>query len=297
MIGDPNQLPPIGRGRVFADTMEWLNVEYPSNVGTLTDNIRQLVNRVEGNGRGILDLTDVFIQEHHQISDGTEAAKLKASQEELFSKILEYGNGDVDKDLGVYFWTEQEELESLLTDVMVQDMQEYTDFDMLSGDVSFDKLWQQMIRDENGDSNTEVVQVISPYRGEYYGTDAINLLMQKTFNSHWSKKQLDGIGYFDKVIQFKNRPQSDPAYAYNDSTRRNEKAFDTIMVRILAGMKTENISRSKRFLIIWSWHMQSVSINRRVLNLITCILLFPAGRVICFRWNCYILQSLVRRKK
>ena len=56
LIGDPNQLPPIGRGRVFADTIEWLNAEYPQNVGTLTDNIRQLVNRVEGNGNGILNL-------------------------------------------------------------------------------------------------------------------------------------------------------------------------------------------------------------------------------------------------
>ncbi len=36
-IGDPNQLPPIGRGRVFADTIEWLNEEYLDNGGTLTD--------------------------------------------------------------------------------------------------------------------------------------------------------------------------------------------------------------------------------------------------------------------
>ena len=48
--------------------------------------------------------------------------------------------------------------------------------------------------------------------------------MQKTFNSKWSKKQLDGIGYFDKVIQFRNRPQSDPAYAYQDSIKKNIKA-------------------------------------------------------------------------
>jgi hypothetical protein len=34
----------------------------------------------------------------------------------------------------------------------------------------------------------------------------------------------DGIGYFDKVIQFRNRPQSDPAYAYQDSTKKNIKA-------------------------------------------------------------------------
>lgn len=80
LIGDPNQLPPIGRGRVFADTIDWLKEEFPDNVGTLTDNIRQLVNTVEGNGHGILDLADIFIQEHHQMENGDEAAKLKAAR-------------------------------------------------------------------------------------------------------------------------------------------------------------------------------------------------------------------------
>ena len=46
----------------------------------------------------------------------------------------------------------------------------------------------------------------------------------KPFNAYWSKKKLDGIGYSDKVIQFRNRPQSDPAYAYQDSTKTNIKA-------------------------------------------------------------------------
>ena len=222
LIGDPNQLPPIGRGRVFADTIEWLNVEFPNNVGTLTDNIRQLVNAVEGNGHGILNLADIFIQEHLQNDDGNVAAKLKAARENLLEQIVENGNGDIDKDLGVYFWNEQEELETLLANVMVRDMQKYTG--VTPDPDNIDKLWFQMIRDPEGKSNPEVIQVISPYRGEFYGTGSINAFMQKTFNAKWSKKQLDGIGYFDKVIQFRNRPQSDPAYAYQDSSRKNIKS-------------------------------------------------------------------------
>ena len=73
-------------------------------------------------------------------------------------------------------------------------------------------------------SSDLIVQVISPYRGEFYGTGSLNLLLQKTFNARWSEKQLDGIGYFDKVIQFRNRPQSDPAYAYQDASKKNVKA-------------------------------------------------------------------------
>lgn len=223
LIGDPNQLPPIGRGKVFADTIDWLNEEHPDNVGTLTDNIRQLVNTVEGNGHGILELADIFIQEHQKSSNPEHVTKMKATKESRFEKIQINGNGDVDDDLGVYFWNEQEELESLLTNVMIRDMQKITGKDASEG---VDKLWQEMIRDNSvqNKSNPEVVQVISPYRGEFYGTGSINLLMQKAFNAKWSVKQLDGIGYFDKVIQFRNRPQSDPAYAYQDATKKNVKA-------------------------------------------------------------------------
>lgn len=187
LIGDPNQLPPIGRGKAFADTIAWLNEEYPGNVGTLTDNIRQLVNEVEGNGHGILDLADIFIQEHQQSSDPELVTERKAKKEDLFEKIQLEGNGNVVKDLGVYFWNEQEELESLLTNVMIRDMQEVTKLDAAGG---VDKLWQEMIRDkkERYKSNPEVVQVISPYRGEFYGTGSLNLLMQKVFNAKYSEK-------------------------------------------------------------------------------------------------------------
>ena len=124
LVGDPNQLPPIGRGKVFSDTIEWLNQEYPENVGVLCENIRQLVNRVEGNGCGILDLAELFIQEKQSDMEDTGAADtLKQKKEELFTKIMENGNGDIDKDLAVYFWKEQADLETLLRDVLTQDME------------------------------------------------------------------------------------------------------------------------------------------------------------------------------
>ena len=214
LVGDPNQLPPIGRGRVFSDVIEWLKEEYPENVGVLTDNIRQLDNTLRKSGNGILKLANVFIQEHLQCEDSNEAAILKAQKEEMFEQVLENGNGDIDKDLAVYFWNEQEELESVLTNVMIKDMQIATGTESIVGANSIEKLWQRTIKGEDGESNPDMIQVISPYRGEYYGTGSLNLLMQKTFNKKWSSDLLDGIGYFDKVIQFRNRPQSDPAYAY-----------------------------------------------------------------------------------
>ena len=40
--------------------------------------------------------------------------------------MLENGNGDVDKDLSVYFWQEQDDLEMLMKDRLLEDMQDFT---------------------------------------------------------------------------------------------------------------------------------------------------------------------------
>ena len=181
-----------------------------------------MVNRVENNGRGILELAEVFIQEKQQTEDTEEASLAKKEKESLFERIVINGNGNVDKDLGVFFWNDQEELEQLLTNVMLRDMQEYTK--MADTSIVPDKLWQQMIRNKDGSSNPEIIQVISPYRGEFYGTTSLNLLLQKTLNSEWSMKKIDGVGYFDKVIQFRNRPQSDQASAYDAAQKKNVSA-------------------------------------------------------------------------
>lgn len=218
LVGDPNQLPPIGRGKVFADAIEWLggDDEYSSNVGILTENIRQLVNTAEGNGTGILDLANVFIQEKQIAGEDSDAATgLKTEKEQIFTSILENGNGDVDKDLSVYFWQEQEELEMLMRDRIVHDMRAITDLPAET-DKELHELWTKAIGDA-----PERFQIISPYKGEFYGTMSINIFMQNTFNGHWSRKlSVDGIGLYDKVIQIRNRPASDKAYAYDWNERK-----------------------------------------------------------------------------
>ena len=222
LVGDPNQLPPIGRGKVFSETIEWLKREYPDNVGVLSENIRQLVNQVEGNGCGILDLAELFVQEKQSdMSNANLSDMLKQKKESLFFRILEYGNGNIDKDLAVYFWKEQNEMEEILCKILIKDMETMTGLKDYS---SPDKLWQQAIRKDDGTSNPDVIQIISPYRGEFYGTNGLNVLMQNSFNPFWSHKyNLDGISYFDKVIQFRNRPKSDLAYAYNLETKAVEQ--------------------------------------------------------------------------
>lgn len=227
LVGDPNQLPAIGRGRVFADTIEWLKKEYPQNVGVLTENVRQLVNRVEGNGDGILQLANVFIQERQKDeSDGNEAAILKMEKESIFKKIQDNANDDVDKDLSVYFWKEQDNLEELLKMVMVNDMKKISGNDTDLSPDSLNKLWQAVLKGEEPYSQVpEKMQIISPYRGEFYGSESLNLLMQSTFNNKWATKfKLDGITIYDKVIQKINRPKSNMASAYSFAEKANIEA-------------------------------------------------------------------------
>ena len=65
LVGDPNQLPPIGYAKVFADLIQWLPEE---NKGELKENLRQRENKLEGRGTGILELTSVFIQLNHRFA-------------------------------------------------------------------------------------------------------------------------------------------------------------------------------------------------------------------------------------
>lgn len=95
LVGDPNQLPPIGRGKVFSDTIEWLRKEYRENVGELKYNIRQMENKVHQCGTGIVDLAEILIQEKQNDIE-------KSMREIVLRKIQE---GDVvDKDLSVRYW-------------------------------------------------------------------------------------------------------------------------------------------------------------------------------------------------
>lgn len=219
LVGDPNQLPPIGRGKVFADAIDWLKSEeeYSSSVGMLTENIRQLVNTVEGNGTGILDLANVFIQEKQTAGEDSDAATtLKLEKEKIFASILENGNGDVDKDLSVYFWQEQDDFEKLMKDCLLKDMQDFTGQSAGNSDKELHALWEAAIKNA-----PERFQFISPYRGEFYGTMSINAFMQSTFNGYWSSRlNVEGIGLYDKVIQIRNRPASDKAYVYDWNARK-----------------------------------------------------------------------------
>jgi hypothetical protein len=208
LVGDPNQLPPIGTGRVFADVVEHLRREAPDAVVELKDNLRQMVNRAEERGTGILTLASLYRQ--RRLAD-TKDEDAEIDGEQFLRKVQE--GGEVDSDLRVIYWNEPAELAGQLIAQLTQDL-------IADGGAEatepFYKIW-----DKAFNWRPEYSQILSPCRGDLYGTEALNQALQKHKSSRWlDRGALDGITMFDKVIQIRNRTRSDPIFGYDFASRQ-----------------------------------------------------------------------------
>jgi ATP-dependent exoDNAse (exonuclease V) alpha subunit len=212
-VGDPNQLPPIGRGKVFADIIDWLRTHHPESVGELTDNLRQMENRVGGKGTGILDLASLYVRHANQ-TQKDEEAELRA--EEMFQRLQDLPpDGKLDSDLRVLFWKDAPDLLDKLVARMIADMEE--DSGQTLDREAPHKLWMEAAKSEDGVYRPEYQQVISPYLYEDFGTEAVNLRLQQEARGGALARvgSLSGITLFDKVIQIRNRGASEPLFAWN----------------------------------------------------------------------------------
>jgi exodeoxyribonuclease V alpha subunit len=213
LVGDPSQLPPIGCGKLFADTIDYLSRNEPLSIATLKDNLRLLENAVSEQGTAILKLASGYVRE-------SLAAVKDESLHLDFEKILKkvQDGGDVDKDLRVIYWNNAEELPHLLIQQMTNDMEKITG---LTGDPERPfELWKAAFN-----NRAEAFQILTPYRGELFGIEAINLAVQRHIGEGISDRvgAIDGITFFDKVIQIRNRPKSNMAHAYNLTSRKAER--------------------------------------------------------------------------
>ena len=217
LVGDPNQLPPIGRGKVFVDIIDWLIEQCSESIGILKTNLRQLENQLEGKGSGILNLANIYLREKTADID-------KPNQKSQAEKILAslQNEGDIDKDLRVLYWKDPEELKEKLKQAIISDIEKDT-----GEEFNYDKPYELLRKAETGNETNlrpSYFQVLSPYRGEEFGTENINLELQQFFNGYnvMNKGALGGITIFDKIIQIRNRSKSDPYKAFNCESRDKE---------------------------------------------------------------------------
>ncbi|MBC6444320.1 MAG: AAA family ATPase [Alphaproteobacteria bacterium GM202ARS2] len=211
LIGDPNQLPPIGRGKIFSDVIDWLDKKKPENIGYLTGNMRQLENKVEKKGTAILRLANMFIGK-----DARSNGQSKLSEDKKFLSQIHKGDV-VDEDMKIIYWDEPENLGEILLSAIEEDMQEHTG-ELLNQNKPYE-LWRAAFAWQ-----AHKYQILTPHRGKLHGVEALNDKVQKYLSSTLIERYgtLGGITLCDKVIQIKNRPQSNMIGAYNFDTRKPE---------------------------------------------------------------------------
>lgn len=214
LVGDAGQLPPIGRGRVFADVIKWLGSEYPGNLGRLRRNLRQLLNKVEGRGSAIMALSELFIVDDEDKSEGGADTSTRADQEQLIERI--HAGGAVDRDLNVIFWDDP----ALLATTLIEAVEGKMCGAATAGGRLPHQIWREGLQDD-----PTAYQILTPHRSELHGVEALNEACQTRIAENVISKigAVDGITLFDKVIQIRNRPKSNPIWAYKAATREKLK--------------------------------------------------------------------------
>jgi ATP-dependent exoDNAse (exonuclease V) alpha subunit len=225
LVGDPNQLPAIGIGKVFADIINWIDDEHK---GVLKVNLRQMENRITEKGTGILDLAKIYIHEREEEKEIENLAEEKSQTIDLLKQIQELDFSENLKDLNVVFWDDDTQLKDLMFQTLIEDLEK--EHGIKYNEEKYYELLNKAFEDKENNSkkHADQFQVISPYRGEQYGTDILNTFLQGKFNMQragW-KQFYDGITLFDKVIQIRNRPKSDPIFAYTNGENKQIQIFN-----------------------------------------------------------------------
>ena len=225
LVGDPNQLPAIGIGKVFADIINWIDDEHK---GILKVNLRQMENRLTGKGTGILDLAKLFIHEREEEKAIEDLAEEKSETIDLLKQIQELDFTGNLKDLNVVFWDDELQLKDLMFQTLINDLEK--EHGIKYDEAKYYELLNKVFEDKENKykKHADFFQVISPYRGEQFGTDILNTFLQSKFNKQRAEWQqfIDGILLFDKVIQVRNRTKSDPIFAYADGENKRIQIFN-----------------------------------------------------------------------
>ena len=195
LVGDPNQLPPIGPGRPFADIIEWLQKEHADCIAPLSVCMRT----DEKEGAPAKDSVALAL------ADGYRASVVSPGDDEILAAVA---RGESTGDLEVVFWNDHDDLLAKLRSRMAENLEIRDDYKSFNRSLGIDR------KDWVG---SEAWQILSPTRAQHFGTDDLNRLIQKEYKggliakakSRYSKSPRpfgdQEIVWTDKVIQVINR--------------------------------------------------------------------------------------------
>ena len=177
LVGDPNQLPPIGPGRPFVDIMKWLesSEDKKKHVARLTQRVRH-----EDLESQALKLADAFLGD-----------RVSPADDEILSNVA---RGEVSGDLEVHFWNDEKELYKFLDKSLKKNIglapNEEPDYEGFNKSIEKPDNWQ----------------ILSPTRMQVFGTTEINRIVQKKYRQ----------GLIEKAKRQRPRPFGEQQMVWKD---------------------------------------------------------------------------------
>ena len=159
LVGDPNQLPPIGPGRPFADIIEWLQRESPECVAPLSVGMRVDEDEDESAADSVA----------LALADGYRASVVSPGDDEILAAVA---RGESAGDLEVVFWDDHDDLLAKLRSRMAANLGIDDDYRSFNASLGIDtKDWER----------SEDWQILSPTRAQHFGTEDLNRLIQREY--------------------------------------------------------------------------------------------------------------------
>ena len=196
LVGDPNQLPPIGPGRPFADSIEWLQKEHANCIARLTVCMRNAEEEVISAGDSVA----------LALADGYRASVVSPGDDEILAAVA---RGESRGDLEVVFWDNHDEMIAELQSRVAANLE------IRNGD--YESFNRSLGVDTKDWVRSEAWQILSPTRAQHFGTDDLNRLIQQEYKGRLiaqAKNQYSRsprpfgeqeIVWTDKVIQVINQ--------------------------------------------------------------------------------------------
>ena len=160
LVGDPNQLPPIGPGRPFADIIEWLQEEEADCIAPLSVCMRTSEHGSDPDGESVA----------LALAESYRASEVNPGDDEVLADVA---RGVSSGDLEVTFWKDHDELLARLRSRMATNLgireRDYQSFNRSLGIDTRDWI------------RAEAWQILSPSRVHHFGTDELNRLIQQEY--------------------------------------------------------------------------------------------------------------------
>ena len=189
LVGDPNQLPPIGPGRPFADIIEWLRREHADCIASLDVGMRT----VEEGTTPVADSVALAL------ADGYRASSVSPGDDEILAAVA---RSEPSGDLEVVFWNNHDELLANLRSQMEALLGIGDDYKSFNASLGIDtEDWKR----------SEDWQILSPTRAHHFGVEDLNRRIQSDYKGGLKRRRNprpfgdQEIVWTDKVIQVVNQ--------------------------------------------------------------------------------------------